>query len=72
MHDLTELKKLEKELHRNDRLTALGKMAAGVAHEVRNPLSSIKGFATVLGSKFRQESEEKKRWQNYLSMRLND
>lgn len=60
MHDLTELKKLEKELQRNDRLTALGKMAAGVAHEVRNPLSSIKGFATVLGSKFGQESEEKK------------
>jgi two-component system sensor histidine kinase HydH len=60
MHDLTALKKLEKELQRSDRLAALGKMAAGVAHEVRNPLSSIKGFATVLGAKFSQESEEKK------------
>lgn len=60
MHDLTEIKKLEGELRRHDRLAALGKMAAGVAHEVRNPLSSIKGFATLLGSKFSRESEEKK------------
>jgi two-component system sensor histidine kinase HydH len=59
MHDLTELKKLEKQVRRQDRLVALGKMAAGVAHEVRNPLSSIKGFATLLGSKFRERSEEK-------------
>ena len=58
MYDLTELKKLEKEVQRHDRLVALGKMAAGVAHEVRNPLSSIKGFATLLGSRFKKGSEE--------------
>jgi len=58
MYDLSELKRLEKEIQRHDRLVALGKMAAGVAHEVRNPLSSIKGFATLLGSKFKAGSKE--------------
>jgi len=58
MYDLSELKRLEKEIQRHDRLVALGKMAAGVAHEVRNPLSSIKGFATLLGTKFKDGSPE--------------
>ena len=58
MYDLSELKRLEKEVQRHDRLVALGKMAAGVAHEVRNPLSSIKGFATLLGAKFKDGSQE--------------
>ena len=58
MYDLSELKRLEKEVQRHDRLVALGKMAAGVAHEVRNPLSSIKGFATLLGSRFKDGSQE--------------
>ena len=60
VHDLTELKKLEKHVNQHDRLVALGKMAAGVAHEVRNPLSSIKGFATLLGEKFSKDSDEHK------------
>lgn len=58
MYDLTKLKNLEREMKRHDQLIALGKMAAGVAHEVRNPLSSIKGFASLLGSHFSKESKE--------------
>ncbi len=52
------LGKVEKELQRSERLAALGKMAAGLAHELRNPLSSIKGLAVVLRAGFTAESRE--------------
>ena len=51
------LGRVEEELQRSERLATLGKMAAGVAHELRNPLSSIKGLAILLKSKFIGEEE---------------
>lgn len=51
IRDLSKVKMLEKELQRSERFAALGKMAAGVAHELRNPLSSIKGLALLLKGK---------------------
>jgi two-component system, NtrC family, sensor histidine kinase PilS len=46
--DLTHIRQLERELRLRDRLTAVGRMAAGIAHEIRNPLSSIAGSAQML------------------------
>jgi two-component system sensor histidine kinase PilS (NtrC family) len=46
--DLTEFKLMEEQLKRTDRLTAVGRLASGMAHEIRNPLASISGSAQLL------------------------
>jgi len=46
--DLTEVRRLEREVRMRDRLAAIGRMAGGLAHEIRNPLTSIAGSVQVL------------------------
>jgi PAS domain S-box-containing protein len=58
VQDMTRLKLLEDEAQRNQRLRAMGEMAAGIAHEIRNPLASMELFATLL-KKDLGEDEEK-------------
>ena len=48
--DLTDVRRLEQEIRMRDRLSAVGRMAAGIAHEIRNPLSSIAGSVKVLSN----------------------
>jgi len=51
MTDITERKKLEKEMFRLERLNLVGEMAAGIAHEIRNPMTTVRGFLQILRSK---------------------
>ena len=57
LRDLSEIRHLQDQVHRQEKLAAMGGLAAGVAHEVRNPLSSIKALATFFAGQFGEESE---------------
>lgn len=57
--DLTELKEMEEQIARADRLAAIGQLAAGVAHEIRNPLASISGSIQMLKSELDLSEDNK-------------
>ncbi|MEZ7198754.1 two-component system sensor histidine kinase NtrB [Pseudodesulfovibrio karagichevae] len=56
IRDRTEIRCLEEDLNEAKRLAAIGSLAAGVAHEVRNPLSSLRGFAQLFATKLKGQA----------------
>jgi len=76
-----EMREMEKDLHRADRLAAVGTLASSIAHEIRNPLVSIKTFAQLVPRKFNNRDfldkfntivpEEMERLENILNQLLN-
>ena len=58
--DLSEIRELEARAHQRDRLSALGEMAATVAHEIRNPLGGIEGFAALLARDVPEEDPRRR------------
>jgi len=65
LRDITEVEKLKKQKNRHDRLNELGKMAATVAHEIKNPLGAIRGYASLL-SKDLEDSGKLKEKADYI------
>jgi PAS domain S-box-containing protein len=63
--DITALKRLELQIRRSDRLASLGTLSAGMAHEIKNPLVSIKTFAQLLPERY-QDSEFRETFSNLI------
>src|SRR4029450_2714111 len=56
--DLTQIRVLEETTRRQDRLEAIGRMAASIAHEIRNPLAAMRGSIQMLRSEMNGQSSQ--------------
>lgn len=65
--DISEQKRSEEVIRKSDKLTVVGQLAAGVAHEIRNPLTSIKGFLQLIQSSSKDQDSIK-----YASIMINE
>lgn len=64
--DRTELNALARRVHQMDKMAALGNMAAGIAHEIRNPMNAVKGFADLFQRQLDPASQNY-RWAGLIS-----
>ena len=65
LDDQTDRVEMIERLHAADKMAALGTMAGGIAHEIRNPLNAIKGFASLLLRRTDQD-ESSRRWSRVI------
>ncbi|WP_243237128.1 MASE3 domain-containing protein [Heliobacterium chlorum] len=65
--DITEKNRYERELTRLDRLNIVGQMAAGIGHEVRNPLTTVRGFLQIFAN-----NAELKKYDDYLHLMISE
>lgn len=68
--DVTHLIELEEQIRQSDRLKTIGQIAAGTAHEIRNPLTAIKGFMQLMGKAVAEKSMERE--QEYVAIVLSE
>jgi two-component system sensor histidine kinase PilS (NtrC family) len=71
--DITRFKEMEEQMKRNDKMAAIGQLAAGMAHEIRNPLASLGGAIQMLQSELRLDGHHQRLMEIVLreSERLN-
>ena len=65
LDDRTEIRALAEQVHTMDKMAALGTMAGGIAHEIRNPLTAIQGFAALLRGEL-PEGSQAHRWASLI------
>jgi len=68
LRDLTRIRQLEEEVRRGETLAAVGRMAVGLAHEIRNPLGAIRGAVQLL----RKELGGAARWKEHFEVLLTE
>ncbi|OQW49055.1 MAG: hypothetical protein A4S09_12575 [Proteobacteria bacterium SG_bin7] len=64
--DNTELSRLENDVRQAEKMAAIGQLAAGIAHEIRNPLASISGSVELLFSLLKSQTDDEKKLMNIV------